>query len=103
MRRIDCDGREQRIKFTIAILFDETHLLPIEVRQVANKDIVPCQFGTKLRVPAFILAVNELMCLAVYLVALLFDAKAVRPDSGKAIFDLLQEAGDAHFKEFVKI
>ena len=103
MRRVDGDGREQRIDLAL-IKCGGILLLPSVIAscmQHANPSRV--QSGQQLLVPAAVLALDKRAHLRGVARRGSAPASPVRADLVVAVFNTLQEAGDADFDKFVEI
>src|SRR5215467_9842813 len=103
MRGINGHRRKQQVELAFAIFLHEGASVFIELMQTEHADSLPRQLGAQALVPATVLFGNKPVHFLRDQIAFFRQGEAVGAGFGIAIFNLLHQAGDADFKEFVEV
>ena len=103
MRRVDRHGREQRIQFAIAVVVDEGQGSLIQFVETEDANSLLREFRPQTLIPVGILFRDELVGGFLDQFPLLHHGEPVGGGGVVAVFDLLQQAADPDFKEFIQV
>src|SRR5207244_9135039 len=103
MRRVYRDRRQKRIQLPLAIFLDETPALLIEIGKLQDSNPVISELRTELLVPCAILSSHQVVGFVVYQRGQLPGHHAVGARLVIAVFNLLQQASNPYFEEFVEV
>lgn len=103
MRGVDGDRRKHRVNATFVKCFCRERGFGVKLGNGEDADGLFRESGKNLVVPAFVLVANKNVHALGDFGKFQFGGQTVRADALRALFDLLEKAGDANFDEFIEI